>query len=287
MKQFEVRLPNGELIEGLSGQDVIALVRNGRLTGHSPIRQQGQERWRLVKSVPQLMNHTTAVVSPGPSSTKSTPSHPPAHASVMSAMTEAETGLARPRRIAPVVVGVTVLLVVGVAVGLVALPEVLGERGRVSTGRSDQSVQRDPGVAAETGNAAKAKSGAAKGGERVSRAAANGRDPIRDAYLDSAAKHAAAARAYKEYFDAWRGDAANEARIAYEYAARCAEDAASDPGRRGLADRAGDEAAKANFVAMANAHRVSEQDHSIRAAQAGVVAGEAWQHTRRLTGRDK
>jgi formylglycine-generating enzyme required for sulfatase activity len=58
MKQFEVRLPRGDLIEGLSDQDVIDLARSGRLTGDSLIRQQGHEGWRLVKSVPQFAAHS-------------------------------------------------------------------------------------------------------------------------------------------------------------------------------------------------------------------------------------
>jgi formylglycine-generating enzyme required for sulfatase activity len=59
MKQFEVKLPSGELISGLFGQDVVALAKSGRLTGDSMIRQQGQEGWRLVKSVPQIAAHIT------------------------------------------------------------------------------------------------------------------------------------------------------------------------------------------------------------------------------------
>jgi formylglycine-generating enzyme required for sulfatase activity len=59
MKQFEVKLPSGDLIEGLSGQDVIELAKSGRLTGDSMIRQQGQEGWRLVRSVPQIAAHIT------------------------------------------------------------------------------------------------------------------------------------------------------------------------------------------------------------------------------------
>jgi formylglycine-generating enzyme required for sulfatase activity len=57
MTQFEVQLANGEVIRGLSGQDVVALAKGGRLTGDSVIRQQGQEKWRLVKSVPQVAAH--------------------------------------------------------------------------------------------------------------------------------------------------------------------------------------------------------------------------------------
>jgi hypothetical protein len=54
MKQFEVRLPSGDLIEGLSGQDIVDLVRSGRITGNSLIRQQGQGRWHRVDAVPQI-----------------------------------------------------------------------------------------------------------------------------------------------------------------------------------------------------------------------------------------
>lgn len=57
MKQFEVKLPSGELISGLSGQDVVELAKSGRLTGDSMIRQQGQERWYRAKDVAQLATH--------------------------------------------------------------------------------------------------------------------------------------------------------------------------------------------------------------------------------------
>jgi hypothetical protein len=79
MKHFEVKLPSGELIEGLSGQDVVALAKSGRLTGDSMIRQQGQERWYRAKDVAQLATHLrtefvgipASLASPSPESESS------------------------------------------------------------------------------------------------------------------------------------------------------------------------------------------------------------------------
>ena len=57
MRRFDVRAPSGELIEGLSGQDVVHLAKAGRITAEHLIRQQGQEGWRLVRSTPQVAAH--------------------------------------------------------------------------------------------------------------------------------------------------------------------------------------------------------------------------------------
>ena len=111
--------------------------------------------------------------------------------------------------------------------------------------------------------------------------------PIPNAFLESAQAHGLAAAAFLNYFEAWHGDAANEARIAYAYAAQCAGAAAKDPStiNCGLADKAADEAARSLLVAMSAAHRSAEQDHAMRASEAGLRAGKAWQRTQHLRGR--
>lgn len=85
MGLYEVKTSGGDLIEALSGKDVISLAKSGRITQDCLIRQMGQPAWRLVKSVPQIAEQMGPAVAPAPPAPAPPAPAPPAPAAAQAA----------------------------------------------------------------------------------------------------------------------------------------------------------------------------------------------------------